>query len=259
MRALYSLLLWAGLALPQTSQVVVIAHRGEHLQHPENTLPAYQSAIGLGVDFIEVDVRTTADGHLVVMHDSTVDSRTDGQGAIAKMTLKEIRALDAGIKFAPQFAGTRVPTFDEVLDLVRGRIGIYIDAKQVSAADLVAALDRHRMRETVVVYGGLPLLKEIAALAPQVKVMPEAVSPATLRAAIQTLRPRVIAFYARDFTDDLIALAKKTGAGIYVDRLGPADTPAVWQDAIDRGATGIQTDRPAALLEYLRAKGYRNR
>jgi glycerophosphoryl diester phosphodiesterase len=256
MRALYSLLLLAGLALPQTSQVVVIAHRGEHLEHPENTLPAYQSAIGLGVDFIEVDVRTTADGHLVVMHDGTVDSRTDGKGAVAKMTLKEIQALDAGIKFAPHFAGARVPTFDEVLELVRGRIGIYIDAKAVSAADLVAALDRYKMLEKVVVYGGIPLLQEIAALRPVVKGMPEAVNPEVLRAAIAALHPRVIAFYARDFTDDLIALAKKTGADIYIDRLGAADTPAVWQDAIDRGATGIQTDRPAALLDYLRAKGY---
>ena len=257
MRALCSLLLVAGLALGQTRQVVVIAHRGEHLEHPESTLPAYQAAIGLGVDFIEVDVRTTADGHLVVMHDGTVDSRTDGKGAIAKMTLKQIRALDAGVKFSPQFAGAKVPTFDEVLALVRGRIGIYVDAKAVSAADLVAALDRHKMLEKVVVYGGIPLLKDIAALRPEVKGMPEAVNPATLRAAIETLHPRVIAFYARDFTDDLIAMAKKSGADIYVDRLGPADTPAVWQDAIDRGATGIQTDRPAALLEYLRAKGYR--
>jgi glycerophosphoryl diester phosphodiesterase len=256
MRAVWSLLALAGMAFGQTRQVVVIAHRGEHLRHPENTLPAYQAAVDLGVDFIEVDVRTSSDGHLVVMHDGTVDSRTNGTGAIAKMTLQEIRALDAGIKFAPQFAGTKVPTFDEVLELARGRVGIYVDAKQVSASDLVAALDRHKMLGKVVVYGGIPLLKEIAALRPEVKGMPEAVNLEVLRTAIQTLRPRVIAFYARDFTDELIAMAKKTGADIYVDRLGPADTPEFWQDAIDRGATGIQTDRPAALLEYLRAKGY---
>lgn len=256
MRAVCFLLLLAGVALPQARQVVVIAHRGEHLSHPENTLPAYQSAIDLGVDFIEVDVRTTSDGRLVVMHDGTVDSRTDGKGAVAKMTLQEIRALDAGIKFAPQFAGAKAPTFDEVLELVRGRIGIYVDAKQVSASDLVAALERHKMLGKVVVYGGIPLLKQIAALHPEVRGMPEAVNPEVLRTAIQALRPRVIAFYARDFTDELIAMARDTGAGIYVDRLGPADTPEVWQDAIDRGATGIQTDRPAALLEYLRAKGY---
>src|SRR5246500_1006729 len=94
--------------LPLASQprrVVAIAHRGEHLHHPENTIPAFEEAIRLGADFIEVDVRTTSDGKLVLSHDATVDRCTNGHGEVAKMTFDEIRALDAG-------AGTKVPTFD---------------------------------------------------------------------------------------------------------------------------------------------------
>src|SRR5882672_12073778 len=88
-------------AQAQPRQVVAIAHRGEHLHHPENTLPAFEEAIRLGADFIEVDVRTTADGKLILSHDGKVDRRTNGQGDVSKMTFDEIRALDAGIKSGP--------------------------------------------------------------------------------------------------------------------------------------------------------------
>src|SRR5271169_2891014 len=79
----------------QSRQVVAIAHRGEHLHHPENTLPAYQEAIRVGADFIEVDVRTTADGRLVLCHDNTVNRTTDGTGEVSSLTFEQIEHLDA--------------------------------------------------------------------------------------------------------------------------------------------------------------------
>ena len=115
----------------QPRRVVAIAHRGEHLHHPENTMPAFEEAVRLGADYIEVDVRTTADGKLVLSHDGSVDRCTNGKGEVAKMTFVELRALDAGIKMGPEFAGTKIPTFDEVLDYARGKINIYVDVKQV--------------------------------------------------------------------------------------------------------------------------------
>src|SRR5690349_23251679 len=99
----------------QTRRVVVISHRGEHLHHPENTMPAFEEAVRLGADYIEVDVRTTADGKLVISHDANVDRCTNGAGEIAKMTFADIRKLDAGVKKGPEFAGTKAPAFDEVL------------------------------------------------------------------------------------------------------------------------------------------------
>ena len=228
--------------------VAVIAHRGEHLHHPENTLPAYQAAIDAGADFIEVDLRTTSDGKLVIMHDATVDSQTNGKGAVKDMTFAQIRALDV--------RGSKVPTFDEVLDLARGKIGVYVDSKQVSAADMIAAVERYDMQDRIVVYGGYKYLKDVAALRPKIRVMPESVSAAVCRKLIDEFHPKVIAFDARDFKDEIIAIAKTAKADIYVDRFGDADTPASWQDAIDRGATGIQTNKPAELVGYLRSRGY---
>jgi len=215
--------------------VKVIAHRGEHREHPENTLPAYRAAIDLGCDYIEVDVRTTADGALVAIHNETLGGRVED------MTFAEIRKVDAG-----------VPAFDDVLALARNRIEVYVDAKRVTAPDLVAALRRRQMERHSVVYGALPLLAAIAKLAPEIRIMPEAVSEAVLRESLAKLRPRVIAFDARDFRDEVIRIARAAGAGIFVDRLGLDDNEGSWKDAIRRGATGIQTDRPADLLAFLR-------
>jgi glycerophosphoryl diester phosphodiesterase len=258
MRAALWILLPALLAAaPRESAkpVVVIAHRGEHLRHPENTLPAFRAAIDIGADFIEVDVRTTADGRLVLMHDASVDARTDGHGQVSTLTFEEIRRLDAGIRMGKEFAGTRVPTFEEVLELARGRIGVYVDCKAISAEDLVAALEKARMASASVIYGGAQLLERVAALRPALRVMPEANNAAVLRRLIEALHLRVAAFDARDFNDETIAVARAAGVEIYVDRLGPADTESSWQDAVDRGAAGIQTDHPAELLAFLRSKG----
>jgi len=230
-------------------RIAVIAHRGEHLHHPENTIAAFQAAYETGADFFEADVRTTADGQLVLMHDAAVDRTTNGKGQVAHMTFDEIRKLDAG--------GSRVPTFDEALAFARGRIGVYVDGKAVSAADSVAAIERHGMRDHVVIYGGAGYLKQIAALRPNLRVMPEADNPAALQSLLKTLPLKVVAFDARDFNPETTAVAIQAKIEIFVDRLGPADNPAFWQDAIDRGATGIQTDHPAELVAYLKSKGYR--
>ena len=236
-------------AAAQTRSVVAIAHRGEHLAHAENTIPAFDEAIRVGADFIEVDVRTSADGKLVLSHDATVDRCTNSKGRVAEMTFEQLEALDAG--------GAKIPAFDQVLDLARGKIGIYVDVKNASAADLVSHIDGHAMTDRVVIYCGANLCKQIVDLNPKLKVMPESASVEHARMLIDLLHPKVIAFDAKDFTPSIITIAKAAHAEIYVDRMGKTDAPEGWQSAIDAGADGIQTDRPGPLVEYLRAKGYK--
>lgn len=235
----------------------MIAHRGEHLVRPENTIPAFAEAIRLGADFIEVDVRTTADGQLVLSHDTTVDRCTNGRGRISEMTFEQVRALDAGAKKGPEFAGAKIPTFDEVLDLARGRTGIYVDAKAVSAKVLVRHIEQGGMAGNVVMYCGQSLAREILAVNPNLKVMPEANSLQETKQSLAELHPTVIAFADRDFKPEIVAAARQGGALIYVDRLGLNDGPGGWQAAIEAGADGIQTDRPGQLVEFLRSQGYR--
>lgn len=100
---------------------IVAAHRGVPSQTPENTMISYKMAYDLGADQIETDVQRTKDGHLVIMHDNTVDRTTNGTGAVDQLTLEEIRQLDAGIKYDEKFTGEKVPTFKEFLQEFKGK------------------------------------------------------------------------------------------------------------------------------------------
>jgi glycerophosphoryl diester phosphodiesterase len=258
MLKLPAIVLFASVALwAQSRHIVAIAHRGEHLHHPENTLPAFQDAIDAGADFIEVDVRTTSDGKLVLSHDGNVKRCTNGEGDVAKMTFDEVRSLDAGVKKGTEFAGTKVPTFDEALALAHGKIGVYVDVKSASAKDLVSHIEAHDMVDRVVIYAGLKLSKEILEINPKLKVMPESATVEHVKDLVEALHPKVIAFGARDFTPEIISATQQAGAQIYVDRMGPTDAPEGWQTAIDAGADGIQTDYPRELVKYLREKRYK--
>jgi glycerophosphoryl diester phosphodiesterase len=248
----------AALLAAQTNKhVVVISHRGEHLHHPENTMAAFEAAYHAGADFFEVDIRTTSDGKLVLMHDGSAERTARVKEDISKMTFEQVRALDAGSKFSPEFKGTQVPTFDEALAFAEGKMGIYMDCKHASAKDLVDAVHAHHMQDHVVVYCGRQLCKGIQELEPAMKLMPESRNAMSAKSLIEDLGLKVMAFDANDFKEDVIAIAKAAQVEIYVDRLGPADNEATWQDAIDRGADGIQTDKPAELAAYLRSKGYK--
>lgn len=114
----------AGVLAPLARRPLVVAHRGNSAVAPQNTLAAFEAAWRAGAHSIEIDIQPTADGHVVVIHDDTVDGTTDGQGTVTEMTLDAVRALDAGSWFAAAYAGQRVPTFAEVLDLLVRRPGI---------------------------------------------------------------------------------------------------------------------------------------
>ncbi len=237
--------------------IVAISHRGEHLLRPENTIPAFQEAIRVGADFFEVDVRTTADGRLVLSHDATVDRCTNGTGQVSAMTFEQIEALDAGIKRGSEYAGTKIPTFDQALDLARGKIGIYVDIKNATPQDLVSHIEDHGMADHVVMYCSPDICKKIQKLNPKLKVMPESATVEHTRMLVDLLHPPVIAFGQGDFKPEIIAVSKEAKAKVYVDVMGKTDAPEGWQAAIDAGADGLQTDRPGPLVEWLRAKGYK--
>ena len=96
----------------------IFAHRGSKGTHPENTLTSFKEAVRVGSDGIELDVHLTKDGHLVVIHDETVDRTTNGTGEIRTLTLAEIKELDAGSWFHNKYAGEKIPTLEEVLLLL---------------------------------------------------------------------------------------------------------------------------------------------
>lgn len=117
----------------------ICAHRGVSFSHPENTLASIKKGVELGAQMIEFDVRSTKDKALVLMHDKTVDRTTTGKGAVKDLTLEEIRKLDAGIWKSNEFAGEKVPTFEEVLNAVPDSILMNIHVKHEHETAIVVA------------------------------------------------------------------------------------------------------------------------
>jgi glycerophosphoryl diester phosphodiesterase len=118
-----------------SEQPHVIAHRGFSGVAPENTLAAFQKAIDVGADMFELDTLLSRDGHVVVIHDDTLDRTTNGVGPVAALTLAELRALDAGSWFSNAFAGERIPTLEETLALAKNRILVNIEIKTEAVTD----------------------------------------------------------------------------------------------------------------------------
>lgn len=134
---------------------VIVAHRGASAQAPENTMEAYRLGVEAGADAIELDVHLTADGQLAVLHDDTLDRTTDMVGAVAGMTMEEIRRADAGARFTRaddagypfRGRGLTVPTLPEVLAWLPDGVGLVIEIKARAAADaVVEAVREHPVR-----------------------------------------------------------------------------------------------------------------
>ena len=108
---------------------MVIAHRGASSYAPENTLAAFDLALAMGARHLELDVHLSSDGHVVVIHDDTVDRTTNGSGTVTGHTLAALQELDAGSWFGAAFAGARIPTLDEVLARYQGRVHVHTEIK----------------------------------------------------------------------------------------------------------------------------------
>ena len=115
------------------------AHRGDLKNFPENTLPAFTSAVAKGAHMIEFDVLLSKDGVPVIIHDNTVDRTTDGTGNVVDLTFEELRELDAGSWFDPEFAGTRIPTLQETLEVIPEHILCNVHLKNAPGVAAKAA------------------------------------------------------------------------------------------------------------------------
>jgi glycerophosphoryl diester phosphodiesterase len=152
---------------------MVIAHRGAMAHAPENTLPALRKALELGADALEIDLQLTRDGHLVLMHDRSVARTTDGRGRVRDYSLAALRRLDAGAHFGTTFAGTRVPTLEEVLALPRADAWLIVELKETgqsaAAAEsrLVQALRAHAAQRIILKSFSREQLARLRRVAPQ--------------------------------------------------------------------------------------------
>ena len=232
--------------------VRVVAHRGGALLGPpENTLPAIEKAIEVGADLIEVDIRQTSDGHLVLMHDETVDRTTNGRGRVDRLTLSEMRAL--AIKHEGK--GTiRVPTLKEALGMMKGRIEPDLDYKEGDLSKLIQLVREAEMIEQSTMYGSWDRCRAISELEPRMRIRPTADYPLQVPELTRTLRPSLINMDWHAVSEQAIRLAHTHGCQAFVNCLGGADTSYYMEVAVEAGADYIQSDRPDLVVEYLKTK-----
>jgi glycerophosphoryl diester phosphodiesterase len=149
------------------ANLFLYAHRGASVEAPENTLAAFALALEAGADGIEMDIHLSADGVPVVIHDDTLERTTDGLGPVGAWTVAGLSALDAGSWFAPEFAGESVPTLEETLRLLGGRLRLNLEVKEPRAGLAVLKLLRAYPQADAVIssfdYGVLVQLRQAVA------------------------------------------------------------------------------------------------
>ncbi|MBX3179050.1 MAG: glycerophosphodiester phosphodiesterase family protein [Candidatus Hydrogenedentes bacterium] len=235
---------------PRHGGVYVVAHRGAHEDRPENTLAAYQRAIDLGADYVEIDVRTTKDGHLVSVHNRTVDAYTDdAKGNVADFTLAELKALDIGSRVDPKWKEERIPTFEEILALCKGKIGIYLDLKEADIATVFQRVEAHGMLKSVLWYCNAEQHRYV--MANGGISMPDPGPEDNLAALIAEFQPKIVASVWRHYSPTFVKTCHDAGALVIVDE----SDPSCWEDAVAWGSDGIQTDHPEKLIAWLKARG----
>lgn len=221
--------------------VRVIGHRGVAGSEPENTLRSFVRAEEVGADEIELDIRVSADGHLVVVHDATVDRTTSGTGAVADLPLSELQALDAGL-------GERIPTYEEVLAAVA--LPIQTEIKVLSAVRPFAELVRRtgvadRLTATSHDAEIVAAVREALPEVPRALILPK--SPADAVDQARAVDAEWLALGIADLTESLVA--KVHDAGIRIDAW-PVGDPERLARATALGVASVTTDHADRIRSW---------
>jgi glycerophosphoryl diester phosphodiesterase len=242
----------------------VIAHRGNRAHAPENTLEAFAQAVAIGADALELDIRVTAEGIPVVMHDPDVRRTTDGVGEVARMSFAEIRSLDAGARFTKDNGttfpyrgkGHPIPSFDEVLDAFPST-PLIIEIKTTSAAQAVRrAIEAHHAEDRV-------LVDSLESATMNVFADSRIAVGATRADAIRTMTELTLHLPLTPFAFDAFCLPPSyNGIPVPVARFAKAsekqgktlhiwtiNEPAVATELWMKGVQGIITDDPALIMK----------
>ena len=261
-------------------RIQVHGHRGARALMPENTLPAFEYAIGAGVDVLELDLAVTKDNVLVVSHDPHLSEvfcqgPANSSRVIRELTLAELAKWDCGARANPQFPkqkavpGTRVPTLEQVLDLApRGKFEFNIETKitrkdpqltpdpETFSRLLVEAIRRHKLAARCIIQSfDERTLIAAAKLAPEIRRSALFESrKRDLLAATRDAQASILSPHFRLTDKELVRSAHEAGLQVVP---WTANTPAEWDRLIEAGVDAIISDDPAALIAHLQSKGLR--
>ena len=240
----------------RSGRVAVMGHRGAPTLAPENTLASFARALEIGVDYVELDVHLSRDGALVVIHDHTLERTTDGAGPVGERSLEEIQRLEAGAWFDPSFAGERVPTLDQVLELVAGRCDVAVEIKNgpifypgIEEAVLRTLERRRALGRSIVISFDHPSVLRFKELAPQSRTGVLFVGrPADPAQLAKEARAEALMPLWTDVTPELISSAHRAGLGVIP---WTVDDPEAMRRVAGMGVDGIVTNCPDRLVAVL--------
>ncbi|MBU0493177.1 MAG: glycerophosphodiester phosphodiesterase [Chloroflexi bacterium] len=234
-----------------------IGHRGAGGLAPGNTLAAFQVALDLDIDGVELDVHLCRTGEVVVIHNFTVDATTNGTGRVKDLSLAELQALDAGSHFAPRFAGERIPTLAQVFDLVGDRLLVNVELKSFSLrtdgleAEVIRLIREHGLEQLVLVSSFNPFsLWRTRRLAPALELglLYAHNLPMPLRRAWLAFLSHPEALHPDYPMVDEALMDRARARGQEVNTW-TVNEPADMRRMIALEVHGIITDRPDVLLE----------
>lgn len=250
------------ITLPKSAhKFIVIAHRGEHTDVPENTIASIERAIKSTVDYVEIDLRTTKDSVLVIMHDDTVDKMTNGTGKISDHTFAELQLLNVADKTKRSTEKYSIPTFAAVLKNCRKKINIYLDFKDADVGQTYKMIKKYGMEKQVIVYINAAFQytewKKIAPEMPLMVSLPDEVkTKEDLNAFLLKTPVALLDGSYDDYTTEILQAAVAASIPAWPDI--QSDTEASnWDKALLMGFKGLQTNHPKALIDYLIKKGLR--
>lgn len=242
------------------NKLVVIAHRGDHTKVPENTIPAVINAIRSGADYVEVDLRTSKDGALVIHHDATVNRMTNGTGNVKDLTLDALRSLRVTDKSKGGKKAFTIPLLSEVLTACRNKINIYLDCKEADVSATIKEIRDASMEKQVVVFvNSLAQYREWRKLAPQIPLITSAIDEIKDKDQLAFfLSQGSIEVLDNIREKDMIATANENGVAVWLDAKRDEENPSDWKKVVDLGVQGIQTDHPKALVSFLKKNKLRD-
>ncbi|GAB3704641.1 hypothetical protein GCM10027592_36250 [Spirosoma flavus] len=227
----------------------VSAHRGNSNVAPENTLATYRAALPMKVDYIEIDVRTTKDGKLIILHDATLNRTTNGSGPVSEQTLEELKKLSAAKGTSATFKTEQIPNLDEVCQLIAdwnahhsSKTNLYVDCKAVAPEPMVAILTKYGLLNDAVFYGSDTYLRQLKDVAPTAKLMPSLRNAEEMMAKINQLHPYAFDVNGATLNATLTAQIHQQGIRVFVDLLDEGDTSNHYVKAAHFGVDVIQTD-----------------
>lgn len=248
----------------------VIGHRGNRAHAPEDTLPSLGEAVALGVDALEFDLHVSSDGHLVVIHDPTLERTTDETGPVAQRTLSDLRRIDAGYRFTRDGGrsypwrgrGATIPSFDDVVESLPRELALIVELKTPMAAEpLRAAIRRHGLAHRVIVAGFsaesvAPLRGEGFAIGASMLEVARAIPGALLgRSHTPSFDALCIPPSHKGIPVPIGALVRSLRASRTVTHVWTINDPAYALRLWKKGVNGIISDDPSAMLAVRSANG----